>query len=119
MHCWQQSQKAHCVPAACCSYIGTWHLRGVSGGQRRRVSIGCELVTSPKLIFLDEPTSGLDSAAAYYVMAAVRRLAERCRTIIRQAKRGEGLELVAPVVLRDGYTCGTLWYYPCRAGCCP
>lgn len=33
-------------------YIGTWHLRGVSGGQRRRVSIGCELVTSPKLIFL-------------------------------------------------------------------
>lgn len=64
------------------TYIGTWHLRGVSGGQRRRVSIGCELVTSPKLIFLDEPTSGLDSAAAYYVMAAVRRLAERCRTII-------------------------------------
>jgi ABC-type multidrug transport system ATPase subunit len=34
------------------TYIGTWHLRGVSGGQRRRVSIGCELVTSPKLIFL-------------------------------------------------------------------
>ena len=33
----------------------------------------------------DEPTSGLDSAAAYYVMAAVNRLAERCRTIIRQA----------------------------------
>ncbi|PSC72150.1 ABC transporter G family member 11-like [Micractinium conductrix] len=64
------------------TYIGTWHLRGVSGGQRRRVSIGCELVTSPQLIFLDEPTSGLDSAAAYYVMAAVRRLAEHCRTII-------------------------------------
>ena len=34
------------------TYIGTWHLRGVSGGQRRRVSIGCELVTSPQLIFL-------------------------------------------------------------------
>lgn len=34
------------------TFIGTWHLRGVSGGQRRRVSIGCELVTSPKLIFL-------------------------------------------------------------------
>ncbi len=33
----------------------------------------------------DEPTSGLDSAAAYYVMAAVRRLAEHCRTVIRQA----------------------------------
>lgn len=54
----------------------------MSGGQRRRVSIGSELVTSPKLIFLDEPTSGLDSAAAFYVMSAVRRLAEKCRTII-------------------------------------
>lgn len=64
------------------TYIGTWHLRGVSGGQRRRVSIGNELVVSPKLIFLDEPTSGLDSAAAYYVMAAVRRLAEHCRTVV-------------------------------------
>jgi len=41
-----------CLPGLLCSYIGTWHLRGVSGGQRRRVSIGCELVTSPKLIFL-------------------------------------------------------------------
>lgn len=64
------------------TYIGTWHLRGVSGGQRRRVSIGNELVISPKLIFLDEPTSGLDSAAAYYVMAAVQRLAQHCRTVI-------------------------------------
>lgn len=36
----------------------------------------------------DEPTSGLDSAAAYYVMAAVRRLAEHCRTVIRQAQMG-------------------------------
>jgi ABC-type multidrug transport system ATPase subunit len=70
------------------TYIGTWHLRGVSGGQRRRVSIGCELVTSPRLVFLDEPTSGLDSAAAYHVMAAVGRLAQRCRTIIRRAALG-------------------------------
>lgn len=37
----------------------------------------------------DEPTSGLDSAAAYYVMAAVRRLAEKCRTIIRWGRPGE------------------------------
>ncbi|GAB4819573.1 hypothetical protein N2152v2_006619 [Parachlorella kessleri] len=64
------------------TYIGNWHLRGVSGGQRRRVSIGCELVTSPTLMFLDEPTSGLDSASAFYVMDSVRQLAEHCRTIV-------------------------------------
>jgi hypothetical protein len=79
---------APCVCPLVRSYIGTWHLRGVSGGQRRRVSIGCELVTSPRLVFLDEPTSGLDSAAAYHVMAAVGRLAQRCRTIIRRAALG-------------------------------
>lgn len=64
------------------TYIGNWHIRGVSGGQRRRVSIACELVTSPTLMFLDEPTSGLDSAAAFYVMSAVRKLTEGCRTIV-------------------------------------
>jgi len=68
----------------CCPrrYIGNWHIRGVSGGQRRRVSIGCEMITSPTLLFLDEPTSGLDSAAAFHVMSAVRRLTEGCRTIV-------------------------------------
>lgn len=39
------------------TYVGNWHLRGVSGGQRRRVSIGVELVTHPQIIFLDEPVS--------------------------------------------------------------
>lgn len=38
--------------------VGNWYLRGVSGGQRRRLTLGCELVTGPNLIFLDEPTSG-------------------------------------------------------------
>ncbi|PXF43928.1 ABC transporter G family member 11 [Gracilariopsis chorda] len=56
--------------------IGNALVRGLSGGQIRRVSIGCELVAAPKLIFLDEPTSGLDSATAFHVMTELKRIAK-------------------------------------------
>ena len=54
--------------------IGGWGAKGLSGGQKRRVSICIEILTWPKLLFLDEPTSGLDSAASYYVMSRIARL---------------------------------------------
>lgn len=50
--------------------IGTPIQRGISGGQKRRVTIGNSLVTLPRILFLDEPTSGLDSATAHEVMFA-------------------------------------------------
>jgi ABC-type multidrug transport system ATPase subunit len=56
--------------------IGTPIQRGVSGGQKRRVTVGCGLVTFPRILFLDEPTSGLDSASAREVMTSIRRIAE-------------------------------------------
>lgn len=56
--------------------IGTPIQRGISGGQKRRVTVGCGLVTFPRILFLDEPTSGLDSASAREVMSSIRRIAK-------------------------------------------
>ncbi|KAI3896292.1 hypothetical protein MKW92_023054 [Papaver armeniacum] len=58
--------------------IGGWSSKGLSGGQKRRVSICKEILTRPKLLFLDEPTSGLDSAASYHVMARILKLTQQC-----------------------------------------
>jgi len=48
--------------------------KGLSEGQKRRLAICIEILTSPKLLLLDEPTSGLDSAASYYVMSRIASL---------------------------------------------
>ncbi|KAJ2784549.1 hypothetical protein GGI15_002227 [Coemansia interrupta] len=54
--------------------IGDAATRGVSGGERKRVSIGTELLTDPKLLFLDEPTSGLDSNSSEMVVELVKKI---------------------------------------------
>lgn len=62
--------------------VGNWHLRGISGGEKKRLSIALEILTKPSLLFLDEPTSGLDSAAAFFVIQALRCIAHDGRTVI-------------------------------------
>ncbi|XVF18933.1 hypothetical protein REPUB_Repub11eG0066300 [Reevesia pubescens] len=62
--------------------IGGPFLRGVSGGERKRVSIGQEMLINPSLLFLDEPTSGLDSTTAQRIMLTLLELAKGGRTIV-------------------------------------
>jgi ABC-type multidrug transport system ATPase subunit/pSer/pThr/pTyr-binding forkhead associated (FHA) protein len=54
----------------------------LSGGERKRVSIGVELLTKPPLFFLDEPTSGLDPATGHHTMTLLRKLADQGRTVV-------------------------------------
>ncbi|CAL1377648.1 unnamed protein product [Linum trigynum] len=66
---------------------GAWSAaKGLSGGQKRRVSICIEILMRPKLLFLDEPTSGLDSAASYHVMKRIAHLG-----------RQEGMTVIASI----------------------
>ncbi|KAF0889752.1 hypothetical protein E2562_030526 [Oryza meyeriana var. granulata] len=71
--------------------IGGRITKGISGGQRKRMSICVEMLTLPRLLFLDEPTSGLDSAASYHVMSHIARAAVRERmTVIAAVHQPSG-----------------------------
>lgn len=56
--------------------------RGNKGGERRRLSIGCVLVTLPSVLILDEPTTGLDSFSAFQLLETLSQLAKKGRSII-------------------------------------
>ncbi|CAF2094736.1 unnamed protein product [Brassica napus] len=62
--------------------IGDEGHRGISGGERRRVSIGIDIIHDPILLFLDEPTSGLDSTSAYMVVKVLKRIAQSGSIVI-------------------------------------
>ncbi|KAG1680619.1 hypothetical protein FOA52_015068 [Chlamydomonas sp. UWO 241] len=60
-----------------CHYlVGTVERRGISGGQRKRVNIGLEVVGQPSLLFLDEPTSGLDSTVSSDILRSLDDMAQ-------------------------------------------
>ena len=62
--------------------IGDEFIKGLSGGEKKRVSIGIELIAEPSILILDEPTSGLDSVTATVVIHLLKAQADKGKTII-------------------------------------
>ncbi|KAM0321918.1 hypothetical protein ACHAQA_009815 [Verticillium albo-atrum] len=62
--------------------IGNHQHRGCSGGEKRRVSIGVQLLANPSVLFLDEPTTGLDATSAFQLVRTLKSLATKGRTVI-------------------------------------
>jgi ABC-type multidrug transport system ATPase subunit len=53
--------------------VGGTFLPKISGGERKRIAFGCEMITDPRIILMDEPTSGLDSFNALSVLRILKR----------------------------------------------
>uniref|UniRef100_A0A6A7G0X1 Protein white n=1 Tax=Hirondellea gigas TaxID=1518452 RepID=A0A6A7G0X1_9CRUS len=60
----------------------TGRIKGISGGETKRLAFACEMLTNPPLMFCDEPTSGLDSFMAQTMVEAMQKMAQQGRTII-------------------------------------
>ncbi|KAJ3088572.1 ATP-binding cassette sub- G member 2, partial [Quaeritorhiza haematococci] len=78
------------------------YISQISGGERKRVSIGIELVTQPKVLFLDEPTSGLDAFTAFNIIEEIKKLAVSHNIIVLMTihqPRTDILELFDKILL--------------------
>eukprot|EP00929_Paragymnodinium_shiwhaense_P091301 TRINITY_DN51308_c0_g2_i1.p1 TRINITY_DN51308_c0_g2~~TRINITY_DN51308_c0_g2_i1.p1 ORF type:complete len:656 (+),score=104.14 TRINITY_DN51308_c0_g2_i1:25-1992(+) len=62
--------------------VGNHLVSGLSGGEKRRLSIATAMMKSPLVIFLDEPTSGLDAAAAASIMKFLKTMAVECNVAV-------------------------------------
>ncbi|MCO5549074.1 hypothetical protein L7F22_002540 [Adiantum nelumboides] len=62
--------------------IGEPFLHGISGGERKRVSVGCEILTNPSLLFLDEPPSGLGSTIALRIVQILQGFSKVGRSVV-------------------------------------
>ncbi|XP_051945908.1 ATP-binding cassette sub-family G member 8 isoform X2 [Xyrauchen texanus] len=113
--------------------VGNDYVRGVSGGERRRVSIAVQLLWNPGILILDEPTSGLDSFTAHNLVITLSRLARGNRLVLLSVHqpRSDIFQLFDLVVLMSSGSavyCGqakdmvpyfTALEYPCPRYCNP
>jgi ABC-type multidrug transport system ATPase subunit len=99
--------------------VGDAERRGISGGERKRVNIGMELVANPSVLLLDEPTSGLDASAAIKVMRLLKRVARHGTAVVAvvHQPRREIFDLFDDVLLlaKGGHVA----YMGPRKGCLP
>jgi ABC-type multidrug transport system ATPase subunit len=68
----------HCAD----TYVGGALVKGISGGERKRTSVGVELVVKPAMVFLDEPTSGLDSFSAVQLCQVLKKVANAGASVL-------------------------------------
>lgn len=113
--------------------VGNEYIRGVSGGERRRVSIGVQLLWNPGILILDEPTSGLDSFTAHNLVITLSRLVRGNRLVLLSIHqpRSDIFQLFDLVVLLSSGTtvyCGSARHmvpyftglgHPCPRYCNP
>jgi energy-coupling factor transporter ATP-binding protein EcfA2 len=79
-------------------------MAGISGGERRRVSVGISLVTDARAIFLDEPTTGLDSDSAEQLISLLSHLAtHKHRTVCNHAGTCRNLLSLGSVGSKRGF----------------
>ncbi|XP_004343059.2 ABC transporter [Capsaspora owczarzaki ATCC 30864] len=62
--------------------IGSAHVKGVSGGERKRTAVAMEMITNPSILFCDEPTSGLDAFSAFSLCQTLKSLADAGCTVV-------------------------------------
>ena len=64
------------------TFVGNELVKGISSGERKRTSVGIELINDPLVMFCDEPTTGLDSYSAYQLVSLLKTLAEHGRCVV-------------------------------------
>eukprot|EP00511_Aplanochytrium_stocchinoi_P011917 CAMPEP_0204877638 /NCGR_PEP_ID=MMETSP1348-20121228/48295_1 /ASSEMBLY_ACC=CAM_ASM_000700 /TAXON_ID=215587 /ORGANISM="Aplanochytrium stocchinoi, Strain GSBS06" /LENGTH=436 /DNA_ID=CAMNT_0052034525 /DNA_START=450 /DNA_END=1757 /DNA_ORIENTATION=+ len=88
--------------------VGDERIKGISGGERKRLNIACELISTPNVLLLDEPTSGLDSASASKVITILKNLATDSEvaivSVLHQPRWKLVTEFNTVMVLHQGQT---------------
>ena len=110
------------------TYIGNALLKGISSGEKKRTSVGIELLPDPEVCFLDEPTTGLDSFRALELIKVCRDIADSGKTVIAVIHQpsSEIFELFDDIIfMSKGYIVyngpvkGVVSYFSQRGFSCP